>query len=54
MNMIYLEKLEFYKITEMLNSFCCTYVGKELASQLLPCYEVDTVSYLLQETRRGS
>lgn len=53
MNTTYLEKLEFDKITKMLNNFCCTYIGKKWASQLAPSNQVHDVKKLLQETRRG-
>ncbi len=54
MNTNYLEKLEFHKITEMVSNFCCTYIGKELAFQLLPSNQINEVKKLLQETRRSS
>lgn len=47
----YLEKLEFYKIIEMVSNFCITYKGKELASCLMPNNQVNKVEKLLQETR---
>lgn len=50
---MYLEKLEFYKIIEMVSNFCITYKGKELASRLMPSHQVDEVEKLLQETRRS-
>ena len=46
----YLEKLEFYKIIEMLYNYCCTYKGKELANSLLPSNKKVIVEQLLQET----
>lgn len=49
----YLEKLEFNKIAKMLSNFCVTYLGKELASELIPSNQAVTVEKLLQETRRG-
>ena len=49
----FLEKLEFYKIIEMVSNFCCTYKGKELASQLVPSNQTSEVEKLLQETRRS-
>lgn len=49
----YLEKLEFNKIIEMISNFCCTYKGKELASQLVPSNKINEVKKLLQETRRS-
>lgn len=49
----YLEKLEFNKIIEMVSNFCCTYKGKELASQLNPSNKINQVEKLIQETRRS-
>lgn len=49
----YLEKLEFYKITEMVSHFCATNHGKYLASGLIPSNQISEVQKLLQETRRG-
>ena len=53
MNINYLEKLEFYKILDMLSIFCCTIQGKKLASNLFPSNQVSEVEKLLQETRRS-
>ena len=53
MNINYLEKLEFYKIREMVSNFCVTNQGKELASELVPSNQVNEVQKLLQETRRS-
>lgn len=53
MNSNYLEKLEFYKIREIVSSFCVTNQGKALASKLVPSNQVNEVEKLLQETRRG-
>lgn len=47
----FLEKLEFYKIIEMVSNFCVTNQGKELASKLVPSNQVIEVEQLLQETR---
>ena len=47
----FLEKLEFYKIIEMVSNFCVTKQGKELASNLVPSNEKAKVEQLLQETR---
>ncbi len=47
----FLEKLEFYKIIEMVSNFCVTKQGKELASNLAPSNEKAKVEQLLQETR---
>lgn len=49
----YLEKLEFYKITERVGHFCATNQGKDLASKLIPSNQISEVQKLLQETRRG-
>lgn len=53
MNTNYLEKLEFYKIREIVSNFCATNQGKELASKLMPSNQVNKVQKLLQETRRS-
>ena len=39
MNTKYLEKLEYFKIIDILKNFCITYKGKELATKLLPYYK---------------
>lgn len=49
----YLEKLEFYKIREMVSHFCITYKGKELALALLPSNQISKVKKLLQETEEA-
>lgn len=49
----YLEKLEFYKIKELVSNFCTTKQGKQLASQLIPSNQISNVKQLLQETRRS-
>ena len=49
----YLEKLEFNKILENLSSHCVTYLGKELALNLLPKYNHDQVQMLLNETQEA-
>ncbi len=51
MNTNFLEKLEFYKIVEMVSNFCITKQGKQLASTLVPSIEKAKVEQLLQETR---
>lgn len=53
MNTSYLEKLEFYKLIEILSNFCCTKKGKDLASQLVPSNEIKQVKKLLQETNEA-
>lgn len=45
-----LEKLEFNKILEILSNYCITYIGKNLAIQLLPSNSIQTVQTLLNET----
>ena len=50
MNTNHLEKLEYYKILENLNSFCTTEQGKNLVKELLPSNNKEKVSSLLQET----
>lgn len=50
MDVKYLEKLEYYKIIEMLSNNCCTYKGKELANSLIPINQKSVVRELLQET----
>lgn len=49
----YLEKLEFNKILENLSSHCVTYLGKELALNLLPKYNHDQVQMFLNETQEA-
>ncbi|HCC04267.1 MAG TPA: hypothetical protein DEP51_05370 [Clostridiales bacterium] len=50
MNKMSLEKLEYDKILEKLSLFCNTYIGKNLALQLLPLTTKDEVEHALQET----
>ena len=50
MNKMSLEKLEYDKILEKLSSFCNTYIGKNLALQLLPLTTKNEVEHALQET----
>ncbi len=50
MNKMSLEKLEYDKIIEKLSSFCNTYIGKNLALQLLPLITKNEVEHALQET----
>ena len=47
----FLEKLEFYKIIEMVSNFCVTNQGKQLANKLAPSNQVAEVEQLIQETR---
>ncbi len=53
MNCNYLEKLEFYKILDILKNFCCTHNGKKIASELMPSNQINVVEKLLEETRRS-
>lgn len=50
MNTEYLEKLEYFKIIDILKNFCITYMGQELAINLLPYYTETEVREELQET----
>ena len=50
----YLNKLEYKKILEMLSSFCCTFVGKEMSLALQPCFNHKKVEKLLSETSEAS
>ena len=50
MNKLYLEKLEYNKILEILANFCHTYIGKELSLNLLPSFKKDEVKNALSET----
>lgn len=49
----YLEKLEFYRILEILSTFCCTFIGKSYALNLYPSNNRKVVEDALQETRRS-
>ena len=49
----YLEKLEFNKILEILSNFCNTYVGRNLALNLMPSNEENQVQHLLAETEEA-
>jgi len=46
----YLEKLEYFKIIDILKNFCITNMGKELAVNLMPFYTEAEVKRELQET----
>lgn len=50
MNKKYIEKLEFYKILEILEDSCLTYIGKALANNLKPQNNKDSVRVILRET----
>ena len=49
----YLEKLEFNKITEILSTFCNTYLGKNLALTLTPSKDIEEVKNMLEETNEA-
>ena len=50
MNKIYLEKLEYNKILEKLSFYCHTYLGKNIAINLLPSNKKEEVQTWLLET----
>lgn len=50
MKQTYLDKLEFYKIKEILEGFCATYVGKDLTRGLFPASDREVVLQQLKET----
>ena len=50
MDKISLEKLEYFKILEKVASFCNTYIGKDLALNLLPYTNKNDVDNKLSET----
>lgn len=50
MQQTYLNKLEFNKIQEILETFCITYIGKEIARNTLPSSCIDTAKIFLKET----
>ena len=50
MNSEYLKKLEYPEILNLLTNYCKTYIGKKIATLLLPCNNKETVSNLLKET----
>ena len=54
MNTIYLKKLEYPIILENLASYCHTYIGKELAYNLLPSNNKETVKKLLHKTQEAT
>lgn len=53
MNNYYLKKLEFYKILEILENFCSTISGKEIAFNLLPSNDKELVIRILTETEEA-
>ena len=50
MNTNHLEKLEYYKILDILGGYCSTEYGKNLVKDLLPCNDKSKVNLMLQET----
>ena len=46
----YLEKLEYFKIIDILKNFCVTNIGKNMAINLLPYYKKELVEKELEET----
>ena len=54
MNRMFLEKLEFNKILDILSNYCITEFGKKLAIDLCPSYDKSTVYNLLSETSEAS
>ena len=53
MKQCYLNKLEYNKILEILSSYCKTYVGKEIAKNLLPSNNKAEVQKILEETNQA-
>lgn len=53
MNINYLNKLEFNKILQILSTFCCTYVGKNLALNLQVSNDKNLVQNMLAETEEA-
>ena len=53
MNSIYLAKLEYPEILKNLSNYCNTYIGKEIAQNLLPSNKKEIVQKLLNETNEA-
>ena len=53
MKQSYLNKLEYNKILEILSNYCKTYIGKNIAINLLPSNNVDEVKHMLIETQEA-
>lgn len=49
-----LEKLEFNKVLDILNSYTHTYIGKELVKNLIPSTDIEIVKKLLSETTEAT
>ena len=50
MNTKYYEKLEYYKILELISDHTITYLGKNLVLKMLPIFNKEAVESLLNET----
>lgn len=53
MNKTCLEKLEYNKIIDKLSSYCITYIGKNIAKNLIPSSNKDEVLSMINETNEG-
>ena len=53
MKQSYLNKLEYNKILEILSNYCKTYIGKNIAINLLPSNNVEEVKHMLIETQEA-
>lgn len=53
MKQTYLNKLEYFKIINILSGYCKTYVGKDLVANLVPSNNKNEVLKLLQETEEA-
>ena len=53
MNQIYLKKLEYDRILEKLTTYCHTYIGKNIASNLMPSGQKEIVKRTLAETNEA-
>lgn len=53
MNKIYLNKLEYYKILNILSTFSNTYIGKNMCLNLEPCNKKENVKKILSETEEA-
>ncbi len=50
MNTKYLDKIEFFKIREILSNYCKTYIGQEKALELLPYLTEKEIEKALNQT----
>ena len=53
MNQTYLNKLEYNQILQKLTTYCHTYIGKNLAFNLLPSNQKEVVANTLAETNEA-